>query len=74
MTIFFSGIMINGRFVCIGSTSYLKNKYGSGYKVTLSRGSQFEGSMVEIIKEVSPDAVFLEQDDSEVYETYQVLI
>lgn len=66
--------MINGRFVCIGSTSYLKNKYGSGYKVTLSRGSQFEGSMVEIIKEVSPDAVFLEQDDSEVYETYQVLI
>lgn len=64
--------MVNGRFVCIGSTSYLKNKYGSGYKISLARGPDFEGSMAEIIREVSPDAVFLEQDESEIYETYQV--
>lgn len=29
-------------------------------------------SLAEIIKEISPDAVFLEQDDSDLYETYQV--
>lgn len=63
--------MVNGRFVCIGSTSYLKNKYGSGYKITLSRGSNPEVILAEIIKEISPEAVFLEQDESDVYETYQ---
>ena len=30
------GILINGRFVCIGPTQYLKNKYSQGYKVTVS--------------------------------------
>jgi len=30
------GILINGRFVCIGPTQYLKDKYSHGYKVTVS--------------------------------------
>lgn len=66
--------MINGKFVCIGSTSYLKNKYGSGYKVTLARGPDFKGSMAEIMKEVCAQAEFLDEDDSEIYETYQVCL
>ena len=28
-------IMINGRFVCYGSTGHLKNTYGQGYSITL---------------------------------------
>jgi len=30
------GILINGRFVCIGPTQYLKSKYSQGYKITVS--------------------------------------
>jgi len=30
------GILINGRFVCIGPTQYLKEKYSQGYKITVS--------------------------------------
>jgi len=30
------GILINGRFVCVGPTQYLKDKYSHGYKVTVS--------------------------------------
>lgn len=29
-------IMINGRFVCYGSTGHLKNTYGQGYSISLS--------------------------------------
>jgi ABC-type multidrug transport system, ATPase component len=31
------GILINGKFVCIGSTPYLKNKYGTGYRITIPK-------------------------------------
>lgn len=65
--------MINGRFVCIGNTPYLKNKYGQGYKITLSRSPDFDGDMEElIVKEISDKAQFLSDEGSEVYETYQV--
>lgn len=29
------GIMVNGRFRCLGSVQHLKNKYGSGYTLTI---------------------------------------
>jgi ATP-binding cassette subfamily A (ABC1) protein 3 len=28
-------IMINGRFVCFGSPSHLKQRYGQGYQITI---------------------------------------
>lgn len=31
-------IMINGRFVCIGSPGHLKQKYGDGYSLTVVVG------------------------------------
>lgn len=35
--------MVNGRFQCIGSTQHLKNRFGSGYTLTLrSSSSQIE--------------------------------
>lgn len=67
------GILINGRFVCLGNTAYLKNKYGSGYKVTVSKGSKLHTEMIELIKQISVGAVRVE-DESEIYETYQVMI
>ena len=65
--------MINGRFVCIGNTNYLKNKYGSGYKITLSRGPKLEShTMAEVMRDISMEAEFLELDESAKNETYQV--
>lgn len=29
------GILINGKFVCIGTTQQLKEKYGNGYRLTI---------------------------------------
>jgi len=66
------GIMINGRFVCVGNTQYLKNKYGKGYKITLSRGPNCTGDMGQYMKEISAKAEFLDEDGSDVYETYQI--
>lgn len=31
------GIVVNGRFVCLGPLEYLKNKYGSGYKISIAK-------------------------------------
>jgi ATP-binding cassette subfamily A (ABC1) protein 3 len=37
------GILINGKFVCIGSTPYLKNKYGTGYRIEIPRNAIMDG-------------------------------
>jgi len=29
------GILINGRFQCIGTPQYLKKKYGEGYRIVV---------------------------------------
>ena len=64
--------MINGRFVCLGSTPYLKNKYGDGYKITVQKGENYKGSidneMLQICGNISKVA-----NASEQYETYQVI-
>jgi len=66
------GILINGNFVCIGNTAYLKNKYGAGYKITVSPGAKLaDTKIVDLIKEISAEAVKVE-DESEIYETYQI--
>ena len=31
-------IMINGRFVCLGTPLHLKEKYGDGYQLTIKVG------------------------------------
>jgi len=35
------GIIVNGRFVCYGSTPYLKNKYGAGYNIEMKKTAEF---------------------------------
>ena len=67
----FLGILINGRFVCFGSTPYLKNKYGNGYKITVQKGENFNGDMDRIILEVCDKAVRV-MNASENYDTFQV--
>lgn len=33
------GIIVNGKFVCFGPLEYLKNKYGSGYKINITKNN-----------------------------------
>jgi len=64
------GILINGRFVCIGPTQYLKEKYSHGYKVTVSLMPDAPDPM-ESIMGVFPNAQRL-NEASFVLQTYQI--
>lgn len=65
--------MINGRFVCVGNTQYLTNKYGKGYKISLHPNPDCFEQIDACIKNLSSSAHLLtDNDQSDVYETYQV--
>ena len=65
------GIIVNGKFVCIGPLEYLKDKYGSGYKVTVVRTTDME-EVGGFINDIFPDAKKI-QDGSTTTETYQII-
>lgn len=64
------GILINGKFFCIGPTEYLKSKYGTGYKMTLllNEGS---ASVEGLIKSLFPNSKKL-IDGAVAQETFEV--
>jgi len=64
------GILINGRFVCIGPTQYLKEKYSQGYKITVVRMSATEDPM-ERVKEMFPEAERI-KEASYIQQTYHL--
>jgi len=64
------GILINGRFVCFGSTPYLKNKYGNGYKITVKRSEGFTGDLGQAIRTICPTAEKV-LSASQHYDTFQ---
>ena len=34
------GILVNGKFVCLGSVPQLKNRFGSGYRISIKRADE----------------------------------
>ena len=64
------GILINGRFVCIGPTQHLKQKYSQGYKVTVSLMVGAEDPMSSIM-DAFPQAIRI-NDASYVQQTYNL--
>jgi len=64
------GILINGRFVCIGPTQYLKEKYSHGYKVTVSLLPDAPDPLEKIMA-IFPKAQRL-NEASFVLQTYQI--
>ena len=56
-------IMINGRFVCYGSPSYLKKQYGHGYTLTIRQTKAMMRQLFvpEIIRREIPNAVLTMQ-------------
>lgn len=68
------GILINGKFVCIGSTPYLKNKYGSGYRIEIPQEAILKREELETeLKEKFPLIKKMENSSLE-YVTYQIPI
>ncbi|XP_062517550.1 ATP-binding cassette sub-family A member 2-like isoform X2 [Corticium candelabrum] len=57
------GIMVNGRFVCLGSPQHLKTRYGKGYTITL-RLNRHEDSLeviTEFFRQTFPSAILKER-------------
>lgn len=46
------GIMVNGRFCCMGSPQHLRSKYGQGYSVTISlrKSRETDSAYVEAVQ------------------------
>ena len=42
------GIMVNGRFRCLGPTQHLRSKYGQGYSITISLRKEHESDQVYV--------------------------
>ena len=43
------GIMVNGQFKCLGSSNYLKEKYGFGYEINIQISGLSENKMKKMI-------------------------
>ena len=62
------GIMANGRLRCIGSQLHLKNKFGSGYRLTMTLKKNVDATSVEntidsfVKSEISSNATRLDEE------------
>ncbi|GFO27765.1 ATP-binding cassette sub-family a member 3 [Plakobranchus ocellatus] len=69
-------IMVNGRFMCLGSPQYLKNKFGQGYTLIIQLGALADGSttpnqpVINFIKQNFPGAKVF--DEHQGYIHFQV--
>ena len=55
-----AGIMVNGQFQCLGSIQHLKNRFGSGYSLTVRCQEARVGEVQRRMGELMPDAEILE--------------
>ena len=55
-----AGIMVNGQFQCLGSIQHLKNRFGSGYSLTVRCQGAQVGEVQRRLGELLPDAVMQE--------------
>ncbi|GFO27722.1 ATP-binding cassette sub-family a member [Plakobranchus ocellatus] len=69
-------IMVNGRFMCLGSPQHLKNKFGQGYTLIIQLGALADGStapnqpVIDFIAQNFPGAMVF--DDHQGYIHFQV--
>uniref|UniRef100_A0A673ZFD4 ATP-binding cassette sub-family A member 2 n=1 Tax=Salmo trutta TaxID=8032 RepID=A0A673ZFD4_SALTR len=61
------GIMVNGRFKCLGSIQHLKNRFGDGYMITVrTRTSSNVKEVVRFFNRNFPEAVLKERHHTKV--------
>eukprot|EP01015_Nassula_variabilis_P030892 TRINITY_DN6865_c0_g1_i5.p1 TRINITY_DN6865_c0_g1~~TRINITY_DN6865_c0_g1_i5.p1 ORF type:complete len:206 (+),score=27.37 TRINITY_DN6865_c0_g1_i5:67-684(+) len=68
------GILVNGKFVCVGSVSELKRRFGSGYKLNIKKNDEEHNNsqnIDSIIKSSIPTAQKLVSENDN-YLSYQV--
>lgn len=65
-----TGILVNGKFFCIGPTENLKAKYGAGYRITILM-NEGQTTIENKIHELFPKAKLV-KDGSIHQETYQI--
>ena len=59
------GIMVNGKFKCIGSIQHLKNRFGSGYSLTVRCQENKTGEVVARIAQMLPLATLQEEHNTQ---------
>lgn len=55
-------IMNSGTVVCSGSPSFLKSKFGHGFKLNITKGSQFDYDGLKMILDLHLETYFVETD------------
>jgi ATP-binding cassette subfamily A (ABC1) protein 3 len=50
-------VMVKGKLKCVGTSFYLKHKYGEGHRITLNLDSKAPKNIFETIKRLFPSAV-----------------
>ncbi|XP_040010578.1 ATP-binding cassette sub-family A member 2 isoform X4 [Xiphias gladius] len=61
------GIMVNGRFKCLGSIQHLKNRFGDGYMITVrTKSSSSVKEVVRFFNRNFPEAVLKERHHTKV--------
>lgn len=69
-------IMVNGRFVCLGSPQHLKNKFGHGYTLFCRMGLDNSGfvsgsqGLIDFLKQTFPDTEVF--DDNKGYIHFRI--
>ena len=58
---FISGIMVNGQFKCLGSIQHLKNRFGSGYSLTVRCLENNSENVQKTLEEWLPHAQLQEE-------------
>jgi ATP-binding cassette subfamily A (ABC1) protein 3 len=76
------GIMAQGKILCLGSSLFLKNRYGSGYKLTMVKKVKTKNTKitpflnqvfgeVKLLSEVSSEIAFkIEKDKAHLFEDF----
>ena len=59
------GIMVNGQFQCLGSIQHLKNRFGSGYSLTLRCEKNKLENVKESMMRLLPSALLLEEHQTQ---------
>ena len=59
------GIMVNGQFQCLGSIQHLKNRFGSGYSLTLRCEKDKLENVKESMMRLLPSALLLEEHQTQ---------
>eukprot|EP00919_Chromeraceae_sp_WS-2016_P033897 GHVR01080295.1.p2 GENE.GHVR01080295.1~~GHVR01080295.1.p2 ORF type:complete len:138 (+),score=7.91 GHVR01080295.1:1019-1432(+) len=50
-------VMVKGKLKCVGTSFYLKHKYGEGHRITLNIESKKSKEVMAIIKKLFPKAI-----------------